>query len=99
MGIDQPSMNDMSTRDTERIAEQNGSPEELKQDVVRRSEGNPGAIRVLSMLAAKGAQVYYAVAPNLGGRVEIWTKFQDECRGDLDELIEKYGSKAEIEEK
>ena len=67
--------------------------EDIQKDIRERAQGNPGATNVLNQLASRGAEVYNAVAPNLGPGYEIWLKYRDECKEDLDAMIEKYGGK------
>jgi hypothetical protein len=65
--------------------------ENVQKNIRERAQGNPGASNVLGQLAARGAEIYNTVAPNLGTSSEIWEKYSDECDENLDALIEKYG--------
>ncbi|MDO8676350.1 MAG: hypothetical protein Q7K16_01725 [Candidatus Azambacteria bacterium] len=64
---------------------------DVQKDIRDRAQGNPGAANILGQLAARGAEIYSKVAPNLGTSSEIWEKYKDECGQDLDAMIEKYG--------
>ena len=70
--------------------EAGANSEDIQKDIRERAQGNPGASNVLGQLAAKGAEVYNTVAPNLGTGSEIWEKYSDECGKNLNTLIEKY---------
>lgn len=63
---------------------------DVQKDIRERAEGNPGAANVLGQLAARGAEIYGKVAPNLGTSSKIWEKYKEECGQDLDAMIEKY---------
>ena len=63
---------------------------ETRADILNRSKGNAGAMRILVELLSKGGEVYKKVASNLGEGSQIWEKFKDECGENLDLLIQKY---------
>ncbi|MBI2551996.1 hypothetical protein HYW17_01690 [Candidatus Uhrbacteria bacterium] len=66
-------------------------PKDYQQDILDRYDGLPGNLILLRRILQRGPEVYDRVVPNLGKGDEIWLKFKDECGGDLDVLIEKYG--------
>ena len=73
------------------MATENKGEGDYLEDIMLRSEGNHGAKKVLNDIYKKeGSDIYDMVAPNLGKGSEIWLKYKDECREDLEALIEKY---------
>jgi len=73
------------------VTEQSGvKDEDVQKDVRERAKGNPGSARVLAELSLRGPEIYNVVAPMLGSGADIWLKYKDECRENMDDLIEKY---------
>jgi hypothetical protein len=87
----------MGTMDSEYIdtisKDAGAEDEDMQKDIRERAQGNPGASNVLGQLSSRGAEVYNAVAHNLGNGSEIYSKYSDECKKNLDILIEKYSEK------
>lgn len=62
--------------------------DQVRADIVERSNGNAGAMSVLAQLSKRGPEIYFSVALKLGTGPEVWDSFQ-EAGGTIDGLINR----------
>ena len=90
-------MGPMGDQDINKIAGDAGAESlDIQKDIRDRAKGNPGVANVLGQLASRGEEIYNKVAPKLGTGGEVWEKYKDECREDLDTLIKNYTGSEQV---